>query len=1179
MKKIYLLTGLLCSFLAGSAQLTGTKNIPGDYADLSAAVTDLNAQGVGAGGVVLNVTANQTTTTGYTLTASGSATNPIVLQGNGKTISMTGSAAGSSDAIIALAGADYVTINNFILVGDVNTEWGILLAKKASAAPYDGCQNDLISNNSITLDKTNTGSIGIYAAHIVPGTTTTLSTTGIAASDAHSNNTIRNNTIGNVYLGIYFNGATASAGYDAGNTLYTNGITNFGGTGSNVYGIRAANFGSVLIRGNNVQSGSTVGSTAYGINVGATSGTALIDSNTVQMTGAGTSSTLSGIGSTGSSGTITISYNTITNGTYTTATSGAFNGIVNTNTTSPGPTLVISNNTVSNCTLSGTGTLYGIDAGVATASTIGSNTISGNSKSGASGNLYAIRLAGTTTISVTGNNITNNNIPNTSGSGTASLHGIVATGTLSGITETYSNNTITNQSIGGTTTSTNCTMYGIFPASGSMGTRIISGNVIGGFTNAAGGSVYGINQGQSFDISNTSTAMISANKVYDLNGNSSNSSVSGIYIASGQTITVVNNLVGDLKTPAAFANNPLNGINVAGGSTVNVYYNTVWLNASSTGTSFGSSALTAATSTTLKLFNNILINTSTSNGSGVTVAYRRGGTTLSSYTGNNNIFYAGTPGAFNLIYYDGTTSGASSNIQTLAAYQALVTPQDNNSKTENTTFISTTGSSTGFLHIAAATTTLASNAGQPVAGITTDYDGDARSATTPDIGADEFASNTTCDAPGTPAASNLTSSSATVTFTAGSGTAAFQWELRTGGTCGSGSPLQSGTATSGSFNLTGLTGGTTYTVCVRRDCGGGSFSSWVSATFTTTACPTITQQPSAVNTCTTGGASFTVGLSSTPAGTTYQWYNGATPVPGGTGASLSLSNITAANAGNYTVTITSPGCSVTSQPATLTVNQRPAAGFSSDVTAGCAPQIVNFTNSSSVTSGTLTYNWVFGDGVGTSIATNPTYTYSTAGSYVVALIASANGCRDTVAHTVTIGARPTASFTNTTPGCAPASVTFTNGSTGTGTLSYSWNFGDGSALSTTASPVHVFSTQGTYSVKLVVDNGSCRDSLTRTLTVSCTTAVSNLEAGISELSLLPNLVRGTAQLVVKATRAQVISWTLIDAQGRVLRRFTQRTSAGTNVLPLSLGDLAPGSYQLLGRGDKGGTSVLRFVRQ
>ncbi|MBL0202701.1 MAG: hypothetical protein IPP81_21845 [Chitinophagaceae bacterium] len=51
MKKIYLQCAFLLLLISASlctkAQLTGTKNIPGDYATLALAITDLNAQGVG----------------------------------------------------------------------------------------------------------------------------------------------------------------------------------------------------------------------------------------------------------------------------------------------------------------------------------------------------------------------------------------------------------------------------------------------------------------------------------------------------------------------------------------------------------------------------------------------------------------------------------------------------------------------------------------------------------------------------------------------------------------------------------------------------------------------------------------------------------------------------------------------------------------------------------------------------------------------------------------------------------------------------------------------------------------------------------------------------------------------------------------------------------------------------
>ena len=85
-KNYVLLTLLLCFISSASyAQLTGTKTIPGDYASIAAAVTDLNAQGVGAGGVTFNVAAGytETLTARINMTATGTAANPIIFQKSG----------------------------------------------------------------------------------------------------------------------------------------------------------------------------------------------------------------------------------------------------------------------------------------------------------------------------------------------------------------------------------------------------------------------------------------------------------------------------------------------------------------------------------------------------------------------------------------------------------------------------------------------------------------------------------------------------------------------------------------------------------------------------------------------------------------------------------------------------------------------------------------------------------------------------------------------------------------------------------------------------------------------------------------------------------------------------------------------------------------------------------------
>ena len=100
-----LVVGALCAGWTGvaSAQtLAGTLNIPGDYATLADAITDLNAQGVGAGGVTLNLVAGNPQTApagGYVIGGTGSlvltttnSSDPVTIQGNGNTITASGAA-------------------------------------------------------------------------------------------------------------------------------------------------------------------------------------------------------------------------------------------------------------------------------------------------------------------------------------------------------------------------------------------------------------------------------------------------------------------------------------------------------------------------------------------------------------------------------------------------------------------------------------------------------------------------------------------------------------------------------------------------------------------------------------------------------------------------------------------------------------------------------------------------------------------------------------------------------------------------------------------------------------------------------------------------------------------------------------------------------------------------------
>ncbi|MFN8250143.1 MAG: PKD domain-containing protein, partial [Ferruginibacter sp.] len=109
-------------------------------------------------------------------------------------------------------------------------------------------------------------------------------------------------------------------------------------------------------------------------------------------------------------------------------------------------------------------------------------------------------------------------------------------------------------------------------------------------------------------------------------------------------------------------------------------------------------------------------------------------------------------------------------------------------------------------------------------------------------------------------------------------------------------------------------------------------------------------------------------------------------------------------------------------------------------------------------------------------------TYPAFGPRTVTLMVETNsGCQSLVkTKSITINSVPVAKFTHT-QACLPfQSVNFTNNSTNAdGTaLSYLWNFGEPSSgaanTSTLVNPSHLYSTAGTYSVKLTATNaGGC----------------------------------------------------------------------------------------------------------
>lgn len=101
----------------------------------------------------------------------------------------------------------------------------------------------------------------------------------------------------------------------------------------------------------------------------------------------------------------------------------------------------------------------------------------------------------------------------------------------------------------------------------------------------------------------------------------------------------------------------------------------------------------------------------------------------------------------------------------------------------------------------------------------------------------------TCFVPTSLAVSAIAITTATVTWTPPTpAPSQYQYEIRTSGAAGSGALglAQSGNIAASPLSLTSLTGGVTYTVYVRSDCGASNFSAWSSGVVFKTLCAATT---------------------------------------------------------------------------------------------------------------------------------------------------------------------------------------------------------------------------------------------------------------------------------------------------------------------------------------------------
>lgn len=155
--------------------------------------------------------------------------------------------------------------------------------------------------------------------------------------------------------------------------------------------------------------------------------------------------------------------------------------------------------------------------------------------------------------------------------------------------------------------------------------------------------------------------------------------------------------------------------------------------------------------------------------------------------------------------------------------------------------------------------------------------------------------------------------------------------------------------------------------------------------------------------------------------------------------------------------------------------------------------------------------WDFGDGTGSSILANPTYTFSDTGSYTIMYIAidsSTCNIADTAYLSVEILESETFSAIIDIPPfdpCQGNNLTVDLQFTGSGADSLSWNMGDGTVYTDDTLVTHTYTAQGTYIISLTAWDFTCNrtETITDTVSYNATTVVANANASPNIISCEP----------------------------------------------------------------------------
>ena len=203
-------------------------------------------------------------------------------------------------------------------------------------------------------------------------------------------------------------------------------------------------------------------------------------------------------------------------------------------------------------------------------------------------------------------------------------------------------------------------------------------------------------------------------------------------------------------------------------------------------------------------------------------------------------------------------------------------------------------------------------------------------------------------------------------------------------------------------------------------------------------------------------------------------------------------------------------------------------------------------------------NVILGTGIVSGGSATVTYTSPSTQDDLLVTATAYNGIPYQGAVDISTCAGPTATYSFSLNNLV---ANFTDASTGTGgTLSYSWDFGDGAGTSTDQNPTYTYAASGLYNVCLTATDSCGSNEKCHGITINNTVGIDRIE-GVLSLSVLPNPLTGAGNINFETTEDNFVQLSVYNMLGKeVVVLLNSKKQSGKHSIELNAEDLNKGIY-------------------